>query len=117
VRWAGAALAGALAVCSLSLVPVAGADPPVIEILASHQGFQPSTVNLRRGEPVRIVLSTADDVHCFAVDAFRLEKRIAPGRKTAFDFTPDRAGSFPFYCCLESGRAVVIERGRLEIEE
>jgi cytochrome c oxidase subunit 2 len=97
--------------------PVAPAELPAVEIMASHRGFQPFTVSLRRGEPVRIVLSTADDAHCFAVDAFRLEKRITPGRTTSFDFTPDRSGTFPFYCCLESGRAAVIERGHLEIQD
>jgi cytochrome c oxidase subunit 2 len=116
VARATAVLAAALSVLSGS-APAAPPELPVVEIMASHQGFQPSTVTLRRGEPVRIVLSTADDVHCFAVDAFRIEKRITPGRTTTFDFTPDRSGSFPFYCCLESGRAAVVERGHLEIQD
>jgi cytochrome c oxidase subunit 2 len=116
VAWATAVLAAALVVPS-TISPAAPAELPVVEIMASHQGFQPSTVSLRRGEPVRIVLSTADDTHCFAVDAFRVEKRITPGRTTTFDFTPDRSGTFPFYCCLESGRAAVVERGHLEIQD
>jgi cytochrome c oxidase subunit 2 len=117
VARATAALAAALLVLGAVSSRAAPAETPVVEILASHRGFQPSTVSLRRGEPVRILLSTADDAHCFAVDAFRLEKRIAPGRETAFDFTPDRSGTFPFCCCLETGRAAVIERGHLQIQE
>jgi heme/copper-type cytochrome/quinol oxidase subunit 2 len=74
-------------------------------------------VTLRRGETAHLVLSSADGEHCFAIDALRLEKRIVPGRPTRFDLTPDRAGTFPFYCCLESGDAAARERGELVVTE
>ncbi len=51
------------------------------------------------------------------MDALRVEKRIVPGRTTAVDLTPDRVGTFPFYCCLESGKAAEVERGRLIVSE
>jgi heme/copper-type cytochrome/quinol oxidase subunit 2 len=67
---------------------------------------------------VHVVLSSADGgEHCFAVDELRIEKRIAPGRETRFDFTPERAGSFVFQCCLESGDAAAAERGQLNVAE
>ncbi len=55
--------------------------------------------------------------HCFAIDALRVEKRIVPGRPTRVDLTPERAGVFPFYCCLESGKAAEVERGQLTVSE
>jgi len=88
-----------------------------VEIRASKRGFEPSRVTLRRGETVRIVLSSADVEHCFAIDALRVEKRIVPGRSTRLDLTPGQAGSFPFYCCLESGDAAVAQRGELTVTE
>jgi hypothetical protein len=33
-------------------------------------------VNVRKGQPVRLLLSSADGEHCFALDAFRIEKRV-----------------------------------------
>jgi heme/copper-type cytochrome/quinol oxidase subunit 2 len=95
----------------------AGADPLPVEIKASHRGFRPAKVGLRKGEAVRIVLTTADGEHCFAVDALRIEKRIVPGRATSFDITPDRVGTFPYHCCLESGPAAEVERGELTVSE
>ena len=85
------------------------------EIVASRRGFKPDVVNLRRGDTVRVALSTSDVEHCFAVDALRIEKRIVPGRKTFVELTPDRAGTFPFYCCLEPGSEAL--RGRLVVSE
>jgi heme/copper-type cytochrome/quinol oxidase subunit 2 len=72
---------------------------------------------MRRGEAVTFVLSSADDEHCFAVDALRIEKRILPGRTTTFEVVADRAGVYPFHCCLESGGAAGVERGQLSVTE
>jgi heme/copper-type cytochrome/quinol oxidase subunit 2 len=84
-------------------------------VTLSNSGFRPETIRLRRGEPARLELQTADDEHCFAVDALRLEKRVRPGRTTVLEFTPDRAGSFPVYCCLEPDNGNL--RGRLVVAE
>jgi len=101
----------------LAAAGAAARPAPDVAIRASGGGFEPSEVVLRKGEAVRIVLSSADREHCFAVDALRIEKRILPDRPTGFDFTPAQAGRFPFYCCLESGAAAGVERGELVITE
>ena len=49
---------------------------------------------------MRLNVTSADGEHCFALEAFRVEKRVVPGRTTVVDLTPDRAGTFPFYDCL-----------------
>jgi heme/copper-type cytochrome/quinol oxidase subunit 2 len=109
----------ALVVAALLVAAGALARPaaPEVEIRASRQGFDPAVVTIRKGETVRVVLSATDGEHCFAVDALRVEKRIRPGHETTFDLTPDRAGRFPFYCCLESGKAAEVERGELTVTE
>jgi plastocyanin len=102
-------------------VAVAAAAPSrggaSLEVKASKHGFEPSRVTMRRGESVTFVLSSADDEHCFAIDALRIEKKIVPARTTTFEVITDRAGVFPFYCCLESGEAAGIERGQLTVTE
>jgi heme/copper-type cytochrome/quinol oxidase subunit 2 len=114
-------LALAAAILATSAPPGSPGPQPggaTVTVRASRRGFQPSTLNLRRGELVHVVLSSGDGgEHCFAVDELRIEKRIAPGRETRFDFTPERAGSFVFQCCLESGDAAAAERGQLNVAE
>ena len=87
-----------------------------IEVAVSGQGFRPDRITTRKGEPIRISLTATDGEHCFALDAFRVEKRVVPGRPSVVDLTPDRAGTFPFYDCLaepadagKQGRLVVTE--------
>jgi len=116
VRAAGIALAlaaTAFAVAAAALPRGGGA----VEAKASKPGFEPSQITLRRGDTVSIALSSVDTEHCFAIDALRIEKRIVPGRTTTLELTPDRAGVFPFYCCLEPGDAAGKERGRLTVTE
>jgi cytochrome c oxidase subunit II len=71
-----------------------------LDLSVSKTGFRPARLEARRGEPVRLNIASADGEHCFALDAFRVEKRIVPGKVTVVDLTPDKAGSFPFYDCL-----------------
>jgi heme/copper-type cytochrome/quinol oxidase subunit 2 len=93
----------------------AAAPQDDVEVVASKGGFRPRQLKLRKGETAKLALKTADEEHCFALDAWRVEKRIAPGRTTTVELTPDRVGEFPFYCCLEpenkalQGKLVVVE--------
>jgi cytochrome c oxidase subunit 2 len=77
-----------------------GATADRVEVTVSRQGFRPDRVTLRKGEPVRLSLTSSDGEHCFAVDAFRIEKRVVAGRPSVVDLTPDRTGTFAFYDCL-----------------
>jgi heme/copper-type cytochrome/quinol oxidase subunit 2 len=98
----------------------AGLAPPPDQpqdVAVSRSGFVPSVIKARKGEAIHLRVTSKDQEHCFALDAFRVEKRIVPGRTTAVDLTPDKAGTFPYYCCLETGAAAETERGRLVVAE
>ena len=86
-----------------------------LKVEASRAGFKPKVIALRKGETVRLVLTTADEEHCFAVDALRIEKRIVPGRATEVDVAVEKPGTLPFYCCLEPDREAL--RGRIVVRE
>ena len=105
-------LSALLALAGL-LAPTPGGSG--LEVSASKTGFQPAVIHLRKGEPARLVLKTADVEHCFAVDEFRIEKRIVPGKSTTVELTPDKAGSFAFYCCLEPDASTM--KGKIVVGE
>jgi uncharacterized cupredoxin-like copper-binding protein len=106
-----AGLAGALL---LSLAaPLAGAAE--LEVTVSNQGFRPAQIALRKGETLKVQLTSADREHCFALDALRIEKRVLPGKRTPLEIVADRAGTFVFHCCLEPANETL--RGRLVVSE
>ena len=101
----------------LALGPAVTGWTDTIELVASSDGFRPKVVNVRKGDAVRLSLVSADGEHCFALDAWRIEKRVRAGKPTVVDIAPEKAGSFPFYCCLETGAAAEREHGRLVVTE
>ena len=97
-----------------------GATPApdqTVSMVVTRDGFQPHEISVRKGETVRLAIKSGDGEHCFAVDDLRVEKRVLPGRTTTVDVTPDKAGTFAFYCCLETGAAADRQRGRLTVTE
>jgi heme/copper-type cytochrome/quinol oxidase subunit 2 len=108
-------LAGALLLAGWE--DATSAPDRTVALTVSREGFQPREIVVRKGETVRLAIKSADGEHCFAVDELRVEKRVLPGRATTVDVTPDKAGTFPFYCCLETGAAGEKQRGRLVVSE
>jgi cytochrome c oxidase subunit 2 len=120
-RWAeGLARAGLFGLTLAACLALGSASPAStadrIEVSVSRQGFRPDRVALRKGEAVRLSLTSSDGEHCFAVDAFRIEKRVVAGRPSVVDLTPDRAGSFAFYDCL-AGPGSETKAGTLVVTE
>lgn len=115
---AGGLRAGAFAVAAFQAAAGAAAPPAArVELKLSSAGFVPARLVLHRGEPVRLVIASAGGEHCFAIDALRVEKRVASDRPATVELTPERTGTFVFHCCLESGRQAERERGELVVTE
>jgi heme/copper-type cytochrome/quinol oxidase subunit 2 len=83
------------------------------EVTATRSGWRPPVLNAKKGEAVNLLLKTEDGQRCFAIDELRIEKRIVPGRATPLEFTPERAGNFAYYDCLDPDA----RRGRLAVSE
>lgn len=105
-------------VVALAATAVIAAATVEVDVRISRRGFEPAALTLRKGETVRIVLSSGDGAeHCFAIDELRVEKRVRPGRETRFDLAPERAGVFAVHCCLAGDGGSHPERGELTVLE
>jgi heme/copper-type cytochrome/quinol oxidase subunit 2 len=69
-------------------------------VTARKYGFSPATIEVNQDDLVRVTFSTEDIPHSFTVDAYRIAKRVEPGRHVVFEFRAERAGRFPIYCNL-----------------
>lgn len=82
------------------------ADPPQsreIKILARKFEFLPSIVTLRKGEPVRLVVTSEDVDHGIKVEAFGIDQQVKARQTKVIEFTPDREGKFEFSCSVFCG--------------
>ena len=78
-------------------------SPVEIKVEARRFEFTPKTITVRRGEPVRLLVTSADTDHGFAIKEFNINEEIAAGTTRTVEFTPDRAGRFRFYCSVYCG--------------
>src|SRR5260370_8180102 len=62
-------------------------SPAEIKVVARQFEFSPKTISVRKGEPVRLVITSEDVDHGFAIDEFKIKKRIKGGGSPAVEFT------------------------------
>jgi cytochrome c oxidase subunit II len=79
------------------------AAPDEIEIQASKFDFTPDTVKVKRGETITLVLTSIDRIHGFKMPDFGIRTDIIPDEERRVTLTPDRAGSFVFFCDVFCG--------------
>ena len=100
------------------LLPLAPVSPSsnTIEIVCRKSYYTPDQIVLRKGEPARMILTSEDVTHGFAIDEFDIAREVPAGTPTIIEFTPDRAGTFRFYCVVRCGRGHLKMEGTLTVE-
>jgi cytochrome c oxidase subunit II len=90
-------LAGMLALTAPVLL--AAPEPRVIEITARRFAFEPAEIEVAVGEPVRLIVRSADGVHGLEIKKLKVRKEIPRGGEAVtINFTAKEAGRFPILC-------------------
>ena len=71
-----------------------------VALTVTDAGFQPARIDARLNDIVAVTLSAGDTPHGLSVDAYRIAKRVEPGKPLRFEFRADTTGTFRFYCSL-----------------
>ena len=88
-----------------------------ITIAAKAGQFEPSKVEVRQNDLVKVTFAAEDGPHSLNIDAYRIAKRARPGRPAVFEFRADRAGTFPYYCNLSESAGSHDMKGELIVRE
>jgi heme/copper-type cytochrome/quinol oxidase subunit 2 len=86
-----------------------------VSIVAREYAFNPDRIEVVQNDLVRVSLRSEDRAYSFAVDAYRILKRVGAGRTIVFEFRADQAGSFRFHCSLTSDPACREMHGTLVV--
>jgi cytochrome c oxidase subunit 2 len=92
------------------------ASPNEISIQASKFQFAPDTVKVKLGQPITFVLTSIDRIHGFKMPEFGVRTDIVPDQETRVTITPDKAGSFAFFCDVFCGDGHEDMGGTLMVE-
>jgi heme/copper-type cytochrome/quinol oxidase subunit 2 len=106
-----------LAVAALAAVAAQDQAPNRrdVTLVAREHHFTPDRIEVTKDDLVRITLTSEDRPYSFAIDAYRILKRVGAAQTITFDFRADQAGTFAFYCNLTSDPACRDMKGTLVV--
>ena len=99
--------------------PAPAAEPEVKEftIVATLWKFTPSTIEVNKGDRVRIVLKSEEGNHGISIPDFGVDVQASLGQTRTAEFTADKAGTFQFRCNLFCGSGHSEMTGTLVVKE
>lgn len=96
--------------------PVKAANVPAgaTQITVSSNGYEPSSVSVKKGEPIKLAFYRADADNCggeVIIAKQNIKKKLAVGETVLVEFTPTEAGEIAFACGMDMlrGKVVVTE--------
>ncbi|MBR9689406.1 MAG: hypothetical protein GOV01_00715 [Candidatus Altiarchaeota archaeon] len=80
-------------------------------------GFNPDTIEVNKGDRVRIIGTSNDVKHSFDLSEFGVDLDLEVGKNNTIEFVANKAGTFQFYCDVFCGRGHSSMTGRLVVNE
>ena len=99
------ALFAAIAMATVSPTRVVQAQdaPRHIEVTAKKFAYAPGEITLKKGEPVVLVIKSADVAHGLRFRELNLDAKIDKGGSAQLSFTPTKTGDFVGHCSVFCG--------------
>ena len=74
-----------------------------IEVTAKRFSFEPSEITVKKGEPVDLVVRSADVAHGLRFRELNVDVKVGKGAQAEVHFTPSRVGTFVGHCSVFCG--------------
>ena len=95
---------------------LAAENPNEVSVVAMKFNFTPETVKAKVGQPLTFVLTSLDRIHGFKMPDFGIRTDIMPFEETRVTITPQKAGTFAFFCDIFCGDGHEDMGGTLVVE-
>ena len=96
-------VAFSLAVGLTDRVVEAQDSPRQVVVTAKRFAYAPSEITLKKGQPVVLVIKSADVAHGLRFRELNLNAKIDKGGSAQLSFTPDKVGDFLGHCSVFCG--------------
>ena len=73
------------------------------KMTAKQFAFEPSTIEVNKGDKVRLIVTSTDVPHGIAIPEYGINQRLDPGIPATIEFTADKQGTFSAYCSVACG--------------
>lgn len=87
-----------------------------IEIVARRWIFEPAEIKVKKGERVKLKITSQDVTHGFSLPEFKISEVLMPGKDINVEFVADKTGRFSFFCSVQCGSGHSNMKGILIVE-
>src|SRR5215813_2258923 len=91
--------------------------PREIKVIARKFAFVPKTIQVKKGEKIRLLVTSEDVDHGIAIKEYDIDQVIKAKQTKAIEFTADRPGKFEFVCSVFCGDGHPDMTGELIVTE
>ncbi|PLW79296.1 hypothetical protein C0585_08455 [Candidatus Woesearchaeota archaeon] len=84
-----------------------------IDMIARQWEFEPSTIEVNKGDTVVLTVTNIDVEHGIAIPEFNVDLELAPGTTSTVEFVADKTGEFKFNCNTYCGAGHELMEGIL----
>jgi len=88
-----------------------------ITVSAKKWEFEPSTIEVNKGDRVMLTITSEDVEHGFSLPDFQVDVKLSPGKTVPVEFVADKAGTFDFFCSVYCGSGHRDMVGKLVVKE
>jgi plastocyanin domain-containing protein len=77
--------------------------PRTVEISVTEKGFEPTPISVKKGEPLKLVITRKTDKTCAKSVVFddpKLKKALPLNEAVEITFTPDKTGELKYGCAM-----------------
>ena len=96
--------------------PIQSGDFKEFKITAKQFEFEPSTIEVNKGDKVRLIVTSTDVPHGIAIKEYGINEQLLVGKPVTIEFTADKEGSFTAYCSVFCGSGHGNMKGKLIVK-
>jgi len=89
---------------------------PEFTLVARKFRYAPDRLDVSQNDLVKLTIRSEDAAYSFAIDEYRIARRVPAGGTTTFEFRADRPGTFRFYSNLTSDGGHAEMQGQLVVK-
>ena len=100
-------------------VPQASASNGVVKefkMTAKQFAFEPATIEVNKGDKVRLVVTSTDVPHGIAIPEYGINERLDVGKPVTIEFTADKQGTFTAFCSVICGAGHKDMKGKIIVK-
>ncbi|GBE56925.1 MAG TPA: hypothetical protein ENH13_06135 [Euryarchaeota archaeon] len=98
------------------LAKAGDADVKEFHIKLSRYSYSPSTIRVKQGDRVRLILEGMDLEHGFYIDGYDLNVTVRHAEQKTLEFVADKQGAFKIRCSVVCGPMHPFMTGKLVVE-